>query len=45
MPGIRRFRLGATWRRESVPVSTGGRIDRSNLNLPPLATIVLRLEP
>jgi 1,4-alpha-glucan branching enzyme len=30
---------------ESVPVSTGGRIESVNLNLPPLATIVLRLEP
>ncbi len=29
---------------ESVPVSTGGRIESVNLNLPPLATIVLRLE-
>jgi len=33
--------LGAV---ESVPVSTGGRIESVNLNLPPLATIVLRLE-
>ena len=29
---------------ESVPVSTGGRLESVNLNLPPLATIVLRLD-
>ena len=30
---------------ESVPVTTHGRLESVNLSLPPLAAIVLRLEP
>ena len=30
---------------ESVPITTQGRLESVNLNLPPLATIMLRFEP
>jgi 1,4-alpha-glucan branching enzyme len=40
---------GAGWgnlgRVESVPVTTQGRVESVNLNLPPLATIILRCGP
>ncbi|GAC1501489.1 MAG: 1,4-alpha-glucan branching protein GlgB [Steroidobacteraceae bacterium] len=40
---------GSGWgnlgRVESVPITTQGRLESVNLNLPPLATIILRFEP